>query len=44
VEGADLDLLLTAAQKANQLSPWTSGDMTYTVILRPLLPDESGCP
>ncbi|MEX2551663.1 MAG: hypothetical protein WD627_01480 [Actinomycetota bacterium] len=44
VEGADLDLLLTAAQKANQLSPWTSGDKTYTVILRPLLPDETGCP
>jgi len=44
VEGADLDLLLEAAQKANQLSPWTSGGKTYTVILRPLLPDESGCP
>lgn len=44
VTGAELDQLLTAAQKANQLSPWTSGGKTYTVIIRPLLPDESGCP
>jgi hypothetical protein len=43
VEGADLDKLLVAAEKANQLSPWTSAGKTYTVVLRPLLPDESGC-
>jgi hypothetical protein len=41
--GPDLDQLLTAAQKANQLSPWTIAGKTYTVILRPPLPDETGC-
>jgi hypothetical protein len=33
----------TAAQKANAITPWTSGGKQWTVEFRPLLPDESGC-
>ena len=43
ISGDDLAKVLPLAQKANQLSPWTSVDKSYTVIFRPLLPDESGC-
>ncbi|MDI1465323.1 hypothetical protein QEZ54_30585 [Catellatospora sp. KI3] len=35
--------VLTAAAKANQLTPWTSGGKTYSVAIRPLLPDEADC-
>jgi hypothetical protein len=33
----------TAAAHANALTPWTSGDGRWTLALRPLLPDETGC-
>ena len=32
-----------AAAHANALTPWTSGDGRWTLALRPLLPDETGC-
>lgn len=44
VEGEDLRGLIDAAQRANQLTPWVSEGRTYSVLFRPLLPDESGCP
>ena len=43
VTGADLDALLPLAQSANQLTPWRSDGDRFTVLFRPLLPDESGC-
>ncbi|GIF52205.1 hypothetical protein DFJ67_0398 [Asanoa ferruginea] len=35
--------VLTAAGKANAMTPWTSAGKRWSVLLRPLLPDESGC-
>ena len=36
--------LLDAAASANSATPWVTPDgMRWTVVLRPLLPDESGC-
>ncbi len=43
VTGADVDKVMTAAQKANQLTPWTAGGTKYLINFRPLLPDEAGC-
>jgi len=44
VEGTDLsESLLPVAVTANQLTPWTSQGGEYSLILRPLLPDEHGC-
>jgi hypothetical protein len=43
VTGADTAKVLTAAAKANAITPWTSGGKKWTVTLRPLLPDESDC-
>lgn len=43
VTGEDAATLLPLVEQANQLTPWTSGDARYTLLLRPLLPDESGC-
>jgi hypothetical protein len=44
VSGDDLAKLLPAVQSSNELTLWRSGDKEYQLILRPLLPDESGCP
>jgi hypothetical protein len=44
IEGADLDTLLPLLEKANPLTPWTSEGKTYSLFVRPLLPDEAGCP
>ena len=41
--GADLEAVLPLAQSANQLTPWKSDGERYTILSRPLLPDESGC-
>ena len=41
--GADAEKVLAAAKQATQITPWTSGGRRWTVVLRPLLPDESGC-
>ena len=35
--------VLAAAAKANAMTPWTSGGKQWSVLLRPLLPDESSC-
>ncbi|MGN9911085.1 hypothetical protein ACTMTJ_26355 [Phytohabitans sp. LJ34] len=43
VTGADTAKVLAAAGKANAATPWTSDGRKWTVILRPLLPDEAGC-
>jgi hypothetical protein len=43
VDGADAQTLLTLAEEANQLTPWTSDGARYATLFRPLLPDESGC-
>jgi hypothetical protein len=32
-----------AATRANELTPWTDGSARFTILFRPLLPDESGC-
>jgi hypothetical protein len=37
------DTLLSLAERANQLTPWTSEGNRYGLLFRPLLPDESGC-
>jgi hypothetical protein len=43
VGGNDLRDLLPAAASATQLTPWESGRETYSLVFRPLLPDEHGC-
>jgi hypothetical protein len=44
VSGEDLEDLLPAVRRANELTIWRSGGDTFGLVLRPLLPDESGCP
>jgi hypothetical protein len=44
VSGAELATLRQAVQSSNELTVWRSGGKEYQLILRPLLPDESGCP
>jgi hypothetical protein len=44
VSGDDLAKLLPAIQNSNELTLWHSGGKEYQLVLRPLLPDESGCP
>jgi hypothetical protein len=44
VSGDDLAKLLPAVQSSNELTLWRSGGKEYQLVLRPLLPDESGCP
>jgi hypothetical protein len=41
--GAQADAVLAAAAKATAVTPWVSGGESYTVRLRPMLPDETGC-
>jgi hypothetical protein len=43
VSGADTATVLAATDKANAATPWTSGGRKWTVIIRPLLPDEKDC-
>lgn len=43
IDGAELQTLWPLAQQANQLTPWTSEGVSYSIVFRPLLPDESGC-
>jgi len=43
VTGGDLGTLLSLAEKANELTPWTSGGARYALRFRPQLPDGSGC-
>jgi hypothetical protein len=44
VTGADLDALMTLFANANALTPWTDGGASFGIAVRPLLPDEAGCP
>ena len=44
VTGADLDLLKPLFPAATQITPWKSGGKLYTLLLLPLLPDQTGCP
>lgn len=44
VSGDGWDALRRAARRANELTPWTDGGRRFSIIVRPLLPDESGCP
>ncbi|MEU4216813.1 hypothetical protein [Actinoplanes sp. NPDC026623] len=41
--GKQADAVLAAAKDANSATPWISGGDAYSVRLRPLLPDETGC-
>ena len=43
VGGSDLAKLLPDAQRANELTPWRSGGADFSLIFRPLLPDEHSC-
>jgi hypothetical protein len=43
VSGSDLDTVLDAAGQANELTPWLADGQRWTLVFRPLLPDESGC-
>lgn len=44
VSGAELETLVAELRTANELTLWESGGETYRLYLRPLMPDESGCP
>jgi hypothetical protein len=41
--GADLATLRPALEASHELTFWRSGDLTFRLLLRPLLPDESDC-
>jgi hypothetical protein len=43
LEGSDWTAVRDAAGRANQLTPWTDEGQRFSVLFRPLLPDESGC-
>jgi hypothetical protein len=43
VGGQDLDTLRPDLDKANQLTPWTSGSSEYTLLVQPLLPGQHAC-
>lgn len=43
VSGADLATVLPLLQDANQLSTFRSGGIDWSLIVRPLLPGETGC-
>jgi hypothetical protein len=43
VEGEEWDTLRASAAAANQLTPWTDTGDRYSILFRPLLPDERGC-
>ena len=41
--GAGTAAVLAAAKAANAITPWTSGGKQWSIVFRPLLPDETGC-
>jgi hypothetical protein len=43
VEGEDWSTIHTEAAEADQLTPWVDDGATYSILFRPLLPDEDGC-
>jgi hypothetical protein len=44
LSGADLATFLSVARTANALTIWQTASGRYSVMVRPLYPDESGCP
>jgi hypothetical protein len=44
VSGPDLEVLRPHLMRANQASPWRSAGRNFSLTIRVLLPDESGCP
>ena len=43
LEGDEAARFLSVAQSTNQLTPWRSDGERFALVIRPLLPDESGC-
>lgn len=43
VGGSDWTAVREAASSANQLSPWTDAGTKFSILFRPLLPDENDC-
>lgn len=43
LSGEDAAAVIAAARTGDLLSPWSSGDTLYGVLLKPLLPDQTGC-
>lgn len=43
VDGDDAEALLPLLATANSLTPWTDDDSVFGMIVRPLLPGETGC-
>jgi hypothetical protein len=43
IGGNDLEVLMPEARTANELTPWTSEGGEFSLIFRPLLPDEHTC-
>jgi hypothetical protein len=43
VEGVEWATLREAASRANELTPWTEAGTRFSILFRPLLPDEKGC-
>jgi hypothetical protein len=43
VEGADWTTVRAAASRANELTPWTDAGKRFSILFRPLLPNETGC-
>jgi hypothetical protein len=43
VEGGDWEAVRKAASRSNELTPWTDAGSTFSILFRPLLPDETGC-
>jgi hypothetical protein len=43
VEGEDWSTVHAEATGANQLTPWVDDGAAYSILFRPLLPDERGC-
>jgi hypothetical protein len=43
LEGQDASTFLAAAADTNQLTPWRSDGDRFSILIRTLLPDESGC-
>ena len=43
VQGEDWEAVLAPATSANTLTPWADAGERYSILFRPLLPDETGC-
>jgi hypothetical protein len=43
VQGAEWAALRESATQANELTPWTESGARFSILFRPLLPDETGC-